>query len=97
MKEMEAYRDHVIDQALTILSAGHDIRCMFTTPKLLEALALKLFERGSSIKKEGLLGIFSGGTEFTPQWYRFRNGGIAPRPDNPSSPPVYMTPLTATR
>ena len=71
MKEMELYRDHVIDQALSILSAGHDIKCMFTTPKLLEALAVKLMEQGSSIKEAGITGIFSGGTEFTPQWYRF--------------------------
>jgi phenylacetate-coenzyme A ligase PaaK-like adenylate-forming protein len=71
MKEMEAYRDHVIDQALTILSAGHDVKCMFTTPKLLEALAMKLIDQGSSIREAGITGIFSGGTEFTPQWYRF--------------------------
>jgi phenylacetate-coenzyme A ligase PaaK-like adenylate-forming protein len=71
MKEMEAYRDHVIEQALTILSAGHDVRCMFTTPKLLEALAMKLIDQGSSIRQAGITGIFSGGTEFTPQWYRF--------------------------
>jgi phenylacetate-coenzyme A ligase PaaK-like adenylate-forming protein len=71
MKEMEAYRDHVIDQALTVLSAGHDIKCMFTTPKLLEALAMKLIDQGSSIHQAGITGIFSGGTEFTPQWYRF--------------------------
>jgi phenylacetate-coenzyme A ligase PaaK-like adenylate-forming protein len=71
MKEMEAYRDHVIDQAVTILSAGHDIKCMFTTPKLLEALAMKLIDQGSSIAQAGIAGIFSGGTEFTPQWYRF--------------------------
>ncbi len=71
IKEMEAYRDHVIDQAVTILSAGHDIKCMFTTPKLLEALAMKLMEQGSSIQQSGITGIFSGGTEFTPQWYRF--------------------------
>jgi phenylacetate-coenzyme A ligase PaaK-like adenylate-forming protein len=71
MKEMEAYRDHVIDQALTILSAGHDVKCMFTTPKLLEALAMKLIDQGSSIRQAGITGIFSGGTEFTPQWYRF--------------------------
>jgi phenylacetate-coenzyme A ligase PaaK-like adenylate-forming protein len=71
MKEMEAYRDHVIDQALTVLSAGHDVKCMFTTPKLLEALAMKLIDQGSSIRQAGITGIFSGGTEFTPQWYRF--------------------------
>jgi phenylacetate-coenzyme A ligase PaaK-like adenylate-forming protein len=61
----------VIDQALTILSAGHDVKCMFTTPKLLEALAMKLIDQGSSIGQAGITGIFSGGTEFTPQWYRF--------------------------
>ena len=39
MEHLEAYKQHVIDQAITILGAGHDIRCMFTTPKLLESLA----------------------------------------------------------
>ena len=39
MEHLEAYKQHCIDQAITILSAGHDIRCMFTTPKLLESLA----------------------------------------------------------
>jgi phenylacetate-coenzyme A ligase PaaK-like adenylate-forming protein len=71
MEQLEAYKAHVIDQAITILEAGHDIQCMFTTPKLLEALALALEERGSSIRKAGIRGIFSGGTEFTPQWTRF--------------------------
>jgi len=70
-EHLEAYKDHVIDQAVTILKAGHDVRCMFTTPKLLEALALKLDSMGSSIRKAGITGIFSGGTEFTPQWNRF--------------------------
>ena len=68
---VKAYADHVIDQAMTILSAGHDIKCMFTTPKLLEALALRLMNEGSSIEEAGITGIFAGGTEFTPQWYRF--------------------------
>jgi phenylacetate-coenzyme A ligase PaaK-like adenylate-forming protein len=44
---------------------------MFTTPKLLEALALRLEEKGTTIRKAGITGIFSGGTEFTPQWNRF--------------------------
>lgn len=70
-EHLEAYKDHVIDQAVTILSAGHDIRCMFTTPKLLESLALRLQQACSSIRKVGITGIFSGGTEFTPQWNRF--------------------------
>lgn len=68
---LEQYKTHVIDQAITILGAGHDIRCMFTTPKLLEALAEGLESRGSSIKAEGITGIFAGGTEFTPQYTRF--------------------------
>jgi hypothetical protein len=71
MDHLNAYKDHVIDQAVTILHAGHDIKCMFTTPKLLEALALRLEEMGTSIGKVGIKGIFSGGTEFTPQWNRF--------------------------
>ena len=71
MEHLEAYKEHCIDQALTILGAGHDIRCMFTTPKLLESLATALEKRGSSIREAGITGIFSGGTEFTPQWTRF--------------------------
>ena len=70
-EHLQAYKDHVIDQAVTILSAKHDIRCMFTTPKLLEALALRLESMGTTIRKAGITGIFSGGTEFTPQWNRF--------------------------
>ena len=71
MEHLEAYKRHCIDQAITILEAGHDIRCMFTTPKLLEALALALEQKGTTIRKAGITGIFSGGTEFTPQWTRF--------------------------
>jgi phenylacetate-coenzyme A ligase PaaK-like adenylate-forming protein len=71
MDHLQAYKEHVIEQAVTILSAGHDIRCMFATPKLLEALALKLEDQGTSLGKSGITGIMSGGTEFTPQWNRF--------------------------
>jgi len=71
MQEMNEYKDHVIEQALTVLKAGHDIKCMFTTPKLLESLAAALERQGSSIRQAGILGIFSGGTEFTPQFTRF--------------------------
>src|SRR5262245_43167746 len=70
-EHLEAYKAHVIEQAVTILQAGHDARCMFTTPKLLEALALRLESMGTTIRKMGITGIFSGGTEFTPQWNRF--------------------------
>jgi phenylacetate-coenzyme A ligase PaaK-like adenylate-forming protein len=71
MEHLNAYKDHVIEQALTVLKAGHDIKCLFTTPKLLESLANALEKQGSSIKETGITGIFSGGTEFTPQFTRF--------------------------
>jgi len=81
------YKEHAIEQVLTILAGGHDIKCMFTTPKLLAALdeALrsgkledKFRQLGKkipagglkSIKSAGITGIFSGGTEFTPQFTR---------------------------
>jgi phenylacetate-coenzyme A ligase PaaK-like adenylate-forming protein len=71
MQELNLYKDHVIDQALTILSAGHDIKCMFTTPKLLDSLAARLEKDGSSVKQAGITGVFCGGTEMTAQWARF--------------------------
>jgi phenylacetate-coenzyme A ligase PaaK-like adenylate-forming protein len=90
MEHLEAYKAHVIDQAITILGAGHDIKCMFTTPKLLEALATTLEKRGSSMKQTGITGIFSGGTEFTPQWTRFAVEELLDGP--PESSGIYMTP-----
>ncbi len=53
MEHLKAYQEHCIDQAMTILSAGHDIKCMFTTPKLLDALCGRLEKEGSSIAKAG--------------------------------------------
>ena len=46
---MERYKQHVIDQALTLLRAHDNIHCLFTTPKLLEALCEKV-----SLKKLGI-------------------------------------------
>ena len=63
---VEAYKAHVIDQGLTLLGAHPNIRCLFTTPKLLEALC-----ESSSLKKLGITGVFCGGTEVTPQFHRF--------------------------
>jgi hypothetical protein len=71
VNELEMYKAHVIEQAVTVLHAGHDIRCLFTTPKLLEALAEELENRGTSIRELGVTGVFAGGTEFTPQFTRF--------------------------
>jgi len=82
---LDEYKAHVIDQAITVLSAGHDIKCMFTTPKLLEALAEELENRGTSVAKCGITGIFAGGTEFTPQYTRFAMEELL-------GPDVYLTP-----
>jgi phenylacetate-coenzyme A ligase PaaK-like adenylate-forming protein len=85
MEHLKAYQDHVIEQALTVLSAGHDIRCMFTTPKLLDALANRLEAQGSSIKDAGIRGIFCGGTEMNSQWCRFAKEELL-------GPDVYLAP-----
>lgn len=66
LDQAEAYKRHVVDQALTLLKAHDSIRCLFITPKLLEALAEKI-----SLKKAGICGIFCGGTEMTPQFHRW--------------------------
>ncbi len=71
MEHLKAYQEHVIDQAITILSANHDIKCMFSTPKLLDALCGRLEKEGTSLKEKGITGIFCGGTEMTSQWIRF--------------------------
>ncbi len=62
----EAYKQHVVEQGLTLLRAHDNIKCLFTTPKLLEALCEKV-----SLKKVGITGVFCGGTEMTPQFHRF--------------------------
>jgi hypothetical protein len=64
-QEAERYKQHVVEQALTILRA-HDVRCMFTTPKLLEAICEKI-----NLRKAGIRGIFCGGTEMTPQFHKY--------------------------
>ncbi|MEX2273605.1 MAG: hypothetical protein WD690_19220 [Vicinamibacterales bacterium] len=66
MDQVEAYKRHVVDQALILLKAHPNIQCLFTTPKLLEALSEKI-----ALKKAGITGVFCGGTEMTPQFHRF--------------------------
>jgi phenylacetate-coenzyme A ligase PaaK-like adenylate-forming protein len=90
IEEAELYKQHCIYQAITILTAGHDVKCMFATPKLLDALALALEERGTSLKEIGITGIFSGGTEFTPQWTRYCVEELFGGPAEESG--IYMTP-----
>jgi hypothetical protein len=65
MDMMEKYKQHVIDQGLTLLKAHDNIRCLFTTPKLLEALTDKV-----SLERVGIKGVFCAGTEMTPQFHR---------------------------
>ncbi|HWL95622.1 MAG TPA: hypothetical protein VNT79_19035, partial [Phycisphaerae bacterium] len=64
--DMHEYKDHVIEQGLTILRAHENVRCMFTTPKLLEAICERI-----SLVKAGIRGVFCGGTSMTPQFHRF--------------------------
>jgi phenylacetate-coenzyme A ligase PaaK-like adenylate-forming protein len=90
MEHLDEYKKHCVDQAITVLTAGHDIKCMFATPKLLESLALGLEDRGTSIQEIGISGIFSGGTEFTPQWTRYAVEELFGGP--PEEGGVYMTP-----
>ena len=72
LQELESYKNHVIDQALTILRA-HEVRCLFTTPKLLEALCEKI-----SLTRVGISGIFCGGTEMDAQFHRFAREELVP-------------------
>ncbi len=70
--ELDAYKEHVTDQALKILRA-HEIKCLFTTPKLLEHLCGKL-----DIVQAGITGIFCGGTEMNAEFHRFAREELAP-------------------
>jgi phenylacetate-coenzyme A ligase PaaK-like adenylate-forming protein len=90
MEHLEEYKKHCIDQAVTVLTSGHDIQCMFATPKLLESLGEALEDRGTSLQEVGIKGIFSGGTEFTPQWTRFCVEELLGGPVDEGG--VYMTP-----
>lgn len=59
------YKDHVIDQGVTVLR-NRKVACLFTTPKLLEALGERL-----SVPEAGIRGVFCGGTSMTSQVVRF--------------------------
>ena len=66
MSLMHEYKNHVIDQGLTLLKAHDNIQCLFTTPKLLESLCEKV-----SVRRLGIKGVFCGGTQLTAQFHRF--------------------------
>ena len=67
-KKFEVARDymaHVVDQAVTLLK-HRKIAGLFTTPKLLEALAEKV-----NLYEAGIRGVFCGGTSMAAQYVRF--------------------------
>ena len=72
-EELDAYKSHVIGQALNVLRAHENVQCLFTTPKLLEALCEKI-----SLPKAGIKGIFCGGTEMDAQFHRFAREELVP-------------------
>jgi hypothetical protein len=61
----DAYRTHVIDQALTLLKAHPNIHCLLTTPKLLDALCDKI-----SLRQAGITGVVCGGAPITADFHR---------------------------
>jgi len=63
--QARAYMDHVVEQALTILK-HREVSALFTTPKLLEAIA----ERRDLVQA-GIKGVFCGGTTMDRQYARF--------------------------
>ena len=64
-EQARAYMEHVVDQAVTILK-HRKVSGLFTTPKLLEALAEKI-----NLWDAGVRGVFCGGTTMAPQYVRF--------------------------
>src|SRR5678810_494362 len=60
-----SYMDHVVEQGVTLLK-HRKIAGLFTTPKLLEALAEKV-----NLYDAGVRGVFCGGTTMAPQYVRF--------------------------
>jgi phenylacetate-coenzyme A ligase PaaK-like adenylate-forming protein len=60
-----AYMDHVVDQAVLLLK-HRQVTALFTTPKLLEALAEKV-----ELHAAGIRGVFCGGTTMAPQYVRY--------------------------
>ncbi len=68
--QAKAYMEHVVDQATTIMK-HRSVSAVFTTPKLLEAIAERLEDEGSSLYEAGVRGVFCGGTTMNPQYTRF--------------------------
>lgn len=75
-QELDAYKAHITEQALKILRAHDSVRCIFTTPKLLEALCECV-----SLPRLGITGIFCGGTEMNAEFHRFAREELVPGVD----------------
>ena len=72
MEHLEAYKEHCIDQAITILGAGHDIKLHVHHAQAAGSRwPWRWRSEARASARHGITGIFSGGTEFTPQWTRF--------------------------
>jgi len=65
-EQANEYKNHVVDQAVTLLKYRKGVHCLFTTPKLLEALGERI-----NVPNAGIKGVFCGGTSMTPQMVRF--------------------------
>ncbi|MBI4606744.1 MAG: hypothetical protein HY721_32675 [Planctomycetes bacterium] len=61
----EAYQEHVIDQALTIIRAHPGIRCLYASPRLIEALCDKV-----SLRHVGITGVVCGGALVAADFHR---------------------------
>ena len=68
----DAYRDHVLRQAIPLIQ-HRDIACIFTTPVILESLAQEI-----SLAQHGIKGVLAGGTSMNPQVVRFLTEEILP-------------------
>src|SRR5947209_2530489 len=47
-EHLQAYQEHIIDQAMTVLSANHNIKCSYMTTNLLDVLTNGLAAEGPS-------------------------------------------------
>ena len=78
MEHLKAYKEHCIDQAMTdpVGRPRHQVH-VHHAEAARGAWPCALEERGRSIRKTGITGIFSGGTEMTPQWTPLLHRGVA--------------------
>ncbi len=70
-EHLKAYKAHCIDQAVTILGRRSRHQVHVRHAEADRGAVPRLEEQGTTLRKRGVLGIFAGGTEFTPQWTRF--------------------------